>query len=65
MEKQEEFEQCPACDRWYDEIDADYQICSKCGFDAEKAIYSSEYIRQPTEDDYMSGDADILTGFWN
>ncbi len=59
------FDNCPACSRSYDDIDYDYQSCSKCGWDAEKEKCDSSIRRQPTEDDYMSGDADILTGRWN
>lgn len=25
---------CPACNNEYNDIDIDYQICSRCGFDA-------------------------------
>lgn len=34
-----EIEDCPACGREYDEIDADYLICSHCGWDEEKKRY--------------------------
>lgn len=56
------YEDCPKCGRHYDEIDAEYQSCSKCGWDAEKETWGE--VRQPTDDDYISGDADILTGRW-
>ena len=58
------FENCPACGRSYDHIDFDYQICSKCGWDSNKGRYRNENIRRPTEDDYMTGEADILTDTW-
>jgi len=57
-------ENCPKCGRSYDHIDFDYQICSKCGWDAERNRYDNEIVRKPTEQDYMSGDADILTDDW-
>ena len=53
---------CPKCNRAYDEIDQDYQICSKCGWDVGAQQYRTP--REPGVDDYMSGDADILTGQW-
>lgn len=55
-------EDCPACGRQYDEIDSEYLICSKCGFNAEDRTFGKP--RQPKDIDYMSGDADILTGTW-
>jgi len=55
---------CPQCQRWYDEIDYDYQACSKCGYDAGLDKYVPELKREPTDHDYMNGDADILTGRW-
>jgi len=51
---------CPKCGRTYDEIDQDYLICSKCGWDVDKNKYSAP--RNPSSSDYLSGDADILTG---
>lgn len=57
-------ESCPRCDRSYDEIDFEFQMCSKCGWDAERNRYDNEIIRKPTEDDYMNGDADFLTDNW-
>lgn len=27
---------CPECYNYFDDIDFDYQICSRCGWDAEK-----------------------------
>lgn len=56
---------CPSCQRSYDDIDFDYQSCSKCGWDAEKEKFNPSIKREPTDDDYMAGDADILTGRWN
>lgn len=68
MEKEPEYEYstyCPNCERHYDDIDIDYQICSKCGWDAEKHRINKKYKRLPCDDDYLSGEADILTGMWN
>lgn len=36
------FHFCPNCDREYDEIDYDFQICSRCHFDAEKSEFVDE-----------------------
>jgi len=55
-------ESCEKCSRYYNHIDYDYQCCSKCGWDAEQKKYGKK--SEPTEDDYLSGDADILTGCW-
>ena len=54
---------CVKCGRHYDDIDYDYQCCSKCGWDEEK----KEWIkaREPQQSDYLNGEADILTGRWN
>lgn len=54
--------ECPKCGRDYDEIDYEYQICSKCGWNVEKGKF--EKSRKPKKADYMNGDADILTGQW-
>ncbi len=56
-------EDCPKCGRYYDDIDFDYQSCSKCGWDAEKEIFGES--REPTDEDFMNGDADLLTGQWS
>ena len=53
---------CPNCNRSYDEIDFDYQSCSKCGWDAENECWGTS--RMPIDEDYLNGDADILTGDW-
>lgn len=58
------FENCPACGRSYNDIDFDFQCCSKCGWDADKKRYDPEIYRHPKDADYLSGDADILTGEW-
>jgi|SRR6185312_12379951 len=58
------WEDCPKCGRTYDHIDFDYQSCSKCGWDAEKEKFDSEIKREPTDEDFMNGDADILSGCW-
>lgn len=55
-------EYCPKCGRSYDHIDFDYQSCSKCGWDAENEKWTE--AREPSDDDYLNGDADILTGRW-
>ena len=63
LDEGEGYHDCPKCNRSYDDIDYDYQLCSKCGWDAVNGKYSRK--RKPTNSDYMSGDADILTGeFW-
>jgi|ERR1035438_2124137 ribosomal protein L37E len=56
------FDSCPKCGRDYDEIDKEYQSCSKCGWDEDKKTWGEK--REPTDEDYMNGDADILTGRW-
>ena len=53
---------CPKCGRGYDDIDYDYQSCSKCGWDEDNKKWGKAI--EPTEDDYLNGDADILTGRW-
>lgn len=65
MEDYEEevaYRDCPKCSRNYNEVDYEYQCCSKCGWDAEKEDWTKAI--EPQESDYMSGDADILTGRW-
>ena len=57
-------EDCPRCGRHYDHIDFDYQSCSKCGWDVGEGRYNPKIKREPTNEDYMNGDADILTGRW-
>jgi hypothetical protein len=56
-------ENCPKCGRTYDDIDFDYQCCSKCGWDAEHNK-GDGFTRYPGNKDYLNGDADILTGEW-
>ncbi len=56
---------CPKCGRYLDEIDYEYQSCSKCGYDIEKGQFDRKLRREPTEGDYMAGDADIITGRWH
>ena len=58
----EPFHNCPRCGRIYDEIDFDYQSCSKCGWDEENKKLDKP--RKPTQSDYENGDANILTGRW-
>lgn len=55
-------ESCPKCGRWYDDIGYDFQWCHKCGWDEEKQEWGETV--EPTKEDYMNGDADILTGRW-
>ena len=55
-------EHCPKCGRWYDEIGFEYQYCKACGWDAEKNEWAESM--EPTDMDYLNGDADILTGEW-
>jgi len=31
-----EYENCPDCEKWFDEIDYDFQICSRCNWDGSK-----------------------------
>jgi len=58
------YESCPKCGRSYDHIDFEYQSCSKCGWDAEKESFSNEIVIEPTDEDFINGDADILIGRW-
>ena len=53
---------CPKCGRMYDDIGFDLQYCKVCGWDAEKKEWAESL--EPSDDDYMNGDADILTGEW-
>ncbi len=55
---------CPSCQRDYDEIDCDFQCCSKCGWDVEDKDYKPHVVRHPSNEDYLNGDADVLTGEW-
>ncbi len=54
---------CEKCGRSYNDIDFDFQFCSKCGWDADKKKWGEKI--EPTDDDFMAGEADILTGQWN
>lgn|SRR5574340_45679 len=38
------YEFCPNCGREYDEIDIDYQICHRCGFNAAKIVKKWECL---------------------
>ena len=53
---------CINCNRTYDDIDYEYQSCSKCGYDSESKTFNKP--RRPTDADYLAGEADILTGRW-
>lgn len=55
-------EDCPKCGRHYDEVDYEYQSCSKCGWDEENKKWGESI--KPSSQDYLNGDADILTGWW-
>lgn len=56
------YHDCPKCSRAYDEIDYEFQICSKCGWNEGEQKYKK--ARRPTKEDYLNGDADILTEQW-
>ena len=56
-------ESCPMCGRGYDDIEFDYQWCSKCGWDNGEQKWDEK--REPTDEDFENGDADILTGEFN
>jgi hypothetical protein len=56
------FEYCPKCGRYYDDIGFDYQYCRACGWDAENDKWCKK--TEPTEADYLAGEADISTGRW-
>lgn len=58
------YTECPNCERPYDEIDSDFCICSKCGWDANEHRFKSDAKRNPSDLDYLNGDADILSGEW-
>ena len=60
--EEEPNKECEKCGRNYDNIDFEYQCCSKCGWDADKQKWGEK--REPTDEDYMNGEADILTGRW-
>ena len=62
LEEDESFMDCPKCGRSYSKIDHEYQLCSKCGWDAEKGKW--EKPQKPTRADYEMGEADLMTGQW-
>ena len=64
FEENQLLESCPKCGRGYNDIDLDFQSCSKCGWDADKNKHDPELKRDPSESDYLNGEADILTGTW-
>jgi len=41
---------CPKCGREYDEIDADYLICSYCGWNVEEQKFNDSITK---EDDWL------------
>lgn len=57
-------ESCPRCDLTFDEIDFEFQACSKCGYDCEKGSVDHSSIRNPTSADIDYGDYDLLNGRW-
>lgn len=42
-EESQPYEFCPKCNHEYDEVDFDYQICSRCRWDAEQEKYHHIY----------------------
>ena len=56
------YESCPKCGRDYNHIDFDFQTCSKCGWDSEKEVFENVIVIEPTNKDFMNGDADLMTG---
>ena len=38
------YESCPKCQRDYDDADFDFQICHRCGWDAENEKYTSAVL---------------------
>lgn len=61
-DEEQPYRECPKCGRDYDEIDFEYQSCSKCGWNEAEQKWGE--AREPSDEDYMNGDADILTGRW-
>ena len=53
---------CPKCGRDYDEFGADFQYCKACGWDEENKKWDKPI--EPTGDDFMAGEADLLTRKW-
>lgn len=37
---------CPACGQEYDEIDAEYLICSNCGWDENEKMYDGDNVNR-------------------
>ena len=56
------YDDCPKCGRTYDEIGRELQYCKACGWDAENEKWEKSI--EPTDADFMAGEADILTGRW-
>lgn len=61
-EEIEAYKECPKCGRSYDELQFDLQYCKVCGWDAENKKWCKPI--KPNISDYVSGEADILTGIW-
>ena len=55
-------ESCVKCGRGYDEIDFDYQTCSRCGWDSENKQWTKP--RQPSDRDYLNGEVNVSIGEW-
>lgn len=73
------FNMCDFDDYYYDDEEAAYSDCPKCGRSYDEIDYEYQScskcgwdadketwgkIREPTDADYQMGDADILTGRW-
>ena len=56
------YSECPKCGKSYDEIGLELQYCKVCGWDAENKKLNEPI--KPSILDYVSGEADILTGLW-
>jgi len=41
-EEENELLDCPKCQKEYDEIDAEYEICSYCGWNVSKQKYNGQ-----------------------
>lgn len=62
LSENEPAQNCPNCQRTYNDIDYDYQCCSKCGWDEETKTFGHKI--EPTDADFLAGEADIITGRW-
>jgi predicted nucleic acid-binding Zn-ribbon protein len=48
-------EDCPKCGVPYDDIDMEYQICSRCGFNADTGKFRGDTDDEDAEDEYPEG----------